>query len=166
MRPLLEATAEDWDNVINIGLRGVFLCSKHVAAHMVKQKKGAIFNISSNHALATLPDTEIYAAAKAGDNGMTRSMALSLGKAGIRVNAICPGFTDTPHYRTWLNKDGNAAEVEREVRFVHAGNRISTPQDIGRLAVFLASDGAEMITGAEILIDGSMSARLYNSKVC
>lgn len=165
-KPLLEATAEDWDNVINIGLRGVFLCSKHVAAHMVKQKKGAIFNISSNHALATLPDTEIYAAAKAGDNGMTRSMALSLGKAGIRVNAICPGFTDTPHYRTWLNKDGNAAEVEREVRFVHAGNRISTPQDIGRLAVFLASDEAEMITGAEILIDGGMSARLYNSKVC
>jgi len=93
-------------------------------------------------------------------------MALSLGKAGIRVNAICPGFTDTPHYRTWLNKDGNAAEVEREVRFVHSGNRISTPQDIGRLAVFLASDGAEMITGAEILIDGGMSARLYNSKVC
>jgi len=165
-KPLLEATAEDWDTVMNIDLRGVFLCSKYAAAYMVKREKGVIINISSNHALATLPDTEIYAAAKAGVNGMTRSMALSLGKLGVRVNAICPGFTDTPHYRTWLHRDGNAAAVEQEVHDVHAGNRISTPQDIGKLALFLASDDAEMITGAEMLIDGGMSARLYNSKLC
>ncbi|RXZ77653.1 glucose 1-dehydrogenase [Paenibacillaceae bacterium] len=165
-KPMLEATVEDWDKVINIDLRGVFLCSKHTATYMVKQNKGAIVNISSNHALSTLPDTEIYAAAKAGVNGMTRSMALSLGKSGIRVNAICPGFTDTPHYRSWLQKDGNAAEVEQEVHFMHAGHRISTPQDIGKLALFLASDDAEMITGTEMLIDGGMSAKLYNSVLC
>jgi NAD(P)-dependent dehydrogenase (short-subunit alcohol dehydrogenase family) len=165
-KPLLEATAEDWDNVINIDLRGVFLCSKYAAVHMVERGRGVIVNISSNHALATLPDTEIYAAAKAGVNGMTRSMALSLGKSGVRVNAICPGFTDTPHYLTWLDRSGNAAEVEQEVHFVHAVNRIGTPTDIGKLALFLASDDAEMITGTEMLIDGGMSARLYNSRLC
>lgn len=165
-KPLLEATLEDWEKVINIDLRGVFLCSKYVAAQMVKQQKGSIINISSNHAVATLPDTEIYAAAKAGVNGMTRSMALSLGKSGIRVNAICPGFTDTPHYRKWLETGGNAAEIEKEVKWLHAGSRISTPEDIGKLALYLASDDAEMITGAELIIDGGLSARLYNSRLC
>jgi NAD(P)-dependent dehydrogenase (short-subunit alcohol dehydrogenase family) len=165
-KPLLEATLEDWEKVINIDLRGVFLCSKYVAAQMVRQQKGSIINISSNHAVATLPDTEIYAAAKAGVNGMTRSMALSLGKSGIRVNAICPGFTDTPHYRKWLETGGNAAEIEKEVHWLHAGSRISTPEDIGKLAVYLASDDAEMITGAELMIDGGLSARLYHSRLC
>jgi NAD(P)-dependent dehydrogenase (short-subunit alcohol dehydrogenase family) len=165
-KPLLEATLEDWEKVINIDLRGVFLCSKYVAAQMVKQQKGSIINISSNHAVATLPDAEIYAAAKAGVNGMTRSMALSLGKSGIRVNAICPGFTDTPHYRKWLETGGNAGEIEKEVKWLHAGSRISTPEDIGKLAVYLASDDAEMITGAELIIDGGLSARLYNSRLC
>lgn len=165
-KSILEATAEDFDKVIGIDLRGVFLCSKYAASQMIKQQKGSIINISSNHATATLPDTEIYAAAKAGVNGMTRSMALSLGKMGIRVNAICPGFTDTPHYRQWLKSSGNAAEVEEEVHWLHAVNSISTPEDIGKLALYLASDDAKMITGAELLIDGGVSARLYNSRLC
>ncbi|TLS54051.1 glucose 1-dehydrogenase [Paenibacillus antri] len=165
-KPLLEATLEDWDAVMNIDLRGVFLCSKYVAAEMTKRGAGAIVNISSNHAKATLPDTELYAAAKAGVNGLTRSMALSLGKSGIRVNAICPGFTDTPHYRAWLESQGNAREIEQEVAWLHAGSRIASPSDIGKLAIYLASDEAEMVTGAEIVIDGGLSARLYHSRLC
>ncbi|WP_309119990.1 glucose 1-dehydrogenase [Paenibacillus sp.] len=165
-KPLLESTLDDWDAVMNIDLRGVFLCSKYVAAEMVKRGAGSIINISSNHAKATLPNTELYAAAKAGVNGLTRSMALSLGKSGIRVNAICPGFTDTPHYRAWLESSGNAREIEREVAWLHAGSRIASPSDIGRLALYLASDEAEMITGEEIVIDGGLSARLYHSRLC
>lgn len=165
-KPLLEATVEDWDKLINIDLRGVFLCSKYAVPYMMKGTGGSIINISSNHAVATLPHTEMYAAAKAGVNGMTRSMALSLGKMGIRVNAICPGFTDTPHYRDWLAASGNADEVEEEVHWLHAGKRICTPEDIGKLAVYLASDESEMVTGAEVLIDGGLSARLYNSRLC
>lgn len=176
-KPMLEATVEDWDKLMNIDLRGVFLCSKYAAAYMrkgehshrgraVKGNGGSIINISSNHAVATLPHTEMYAAAKAGVNGMTRSMALSLGKMGIRVNAICPGFTDTPHYRNWLAAQGNVDEVEEEVRWLHAGDRICTPEDIGKLAVYLASDESEMVTGAELMIDGGLSARLYNSRLC
>src|SRR5690606_5810243 len=78
-KPLLESSIEDWNELINIDLRGVFLCSKYVAQAMVTKKiKGSIINISSNHAFRTLPDTEIYAAAKGGVNAMTRSMAISL----------------------------------------------------------------------------------------
>lgn len=165
-KPILEATLEDWDNVINIDLRGTFLCVKYAVPEMKKQNNASVINISSNHALATLPDTEMYAAAKGGVNAMTRSMALSLGKYGIRVNAICPGFTDTPHYRNWLQQSGNPHETEREVVGLHAGSAIGTPEDIGRLAVYLASEQSRMMTGAELVVDGGLSARLYHSKLC
>ena len=165
-KPLLEATVEDWEHVINIDLRGTFLCSKYVLPEMMKQQKGSIINISSNHAVATLPDTEIYAAAKAGVNGMTRSMALSLGKYGIRVNAICPGFTDTPHYQNWLSETGDPDKVEEEVKHFHATSRICKPEDIGKLAVYLASDDSAMMTGEALILDGGLTARLYKSKIC
>lgn len=160
-KPLLEATVEDWENVVNVDLRGVFLCSKYAAVEMRKQHSGSIINISSNHAIATLPDAEIYAAAKAGVNGMTKSMAQSLGSYGIRVNAICPGFTETPHYRKWLKE--KPARIEKEVSALHATSRIGEPEDVGKLAVYLASDAAEMMTGEALVLDGGVSTRLYHS---
>ncbi|SFJ17828.1 SDR family NAD(P)-dependent oxidoreductase [Thermoflavimicrobium dichotomicum] len=161
-KTLLDATVEDWEFVMNIDLRGVFFCSKYVASEMIKGGiRGSIINISSNHAIATLPDTEIYAAAKAGVIGMTKSMALSLGKYGIRVNAICPGFTDTPHLQNWFSKQ--EAWVRQGVNEIHALGRIGTPEDVGYLAVYLASDESEMMTGGQLVLDGGVTARLYNS---
>lgn len=159
-KSLEEATIEDWNKLINIDLRGPFLCSKYVLPYMKQSKSGSIINISSNHSIATLPHTEIYAAAKGGINAMTRSLALSLGEFGIRVNAICPGFTNTPHYSNWLAKMG---DVEEEIEKLHVLGRISNPEDIGNLAVFLSSDHSSMITGENIVIDGGVSARLYHS---
>jgi NAD(P)-dependent dehydrogenase (short-subunit alcohol dehydrogenase family) len=165
-KSLIDSTLDDWENVINIDLRGTFLCSKYVVPYMIEAGRGSIINISSNHSIATLPNTEIYAAAKGGINAMTRSMALSLGPKNIRVNAICPGFTDTPHYRTWLLNQGNPEEVEAEVLNLHAHRKICTPQDIGNLAVFLGSEDSEKMTGETITLDGGLSSRLYNSKIC
>jgi len=165
-KSILEADLDDWERVVNTNLRGYFLCSKYAARHMVKRGKGVILNISSNHAYATLPDTEIYAATKGGINAMTRSMALSLRPHGIRVNVICPGFTRTPHYDNWLQSNPQAGQVEEEIAWLHSGSRICEPEDIGKLAVFLASDDAEMINGSDILIDGGLTARLYNSRIC
>jgi len=158
-----EATLADWENLINIDLRGPFLCSKYVIPYMKEKRNGSIINISSNHALATLPNTEIYAAAKGGVNAMTRSMALSLGADGIRVNAICPGFTNTPHYQRWLTEQGEAENVLKQVTDLHAVNRISEPEDIGKLALYLASEDAAMVTGECMVIDGGLSIRLYHS---
>ena len=102
--------------------------------------------------------------AKGGVNAMTRSMALSLGQYGIRVNAIMPGFTETPHYHAWM-KDKAARGVEEEVLSLHATGHITTPQEIGKLAVYLASDDSISMTGAELLIDNALSIRLYHSRI-
>lgn len=166
-KPLIDATIEDWEQVINIDLRGTFLCSKYVAESMIKNNiSGSIINISSNHAFRTLPDTEIYAAAKGGVNAMTRSMALSLGKYNIRVNAICPGFTDTPHYQNWLSEKDDPNEVENEVNSLHANGSICKPEDIANIAMFLSTEKSNKITGSEILIDNGMTAKLYDSEIC
>lgn len=164
-KPLTETTLEDWEQVMNIDLRGVFLCSKLTAPEMIRRGGGAIINISSNHAFSTLPDTELYAAAKGGVNAMTRSMALSLGRHGIRVNAICPGFTNTPHLRRWLNEKKNAEKIEREIAGLHASGRIGEPGDIAGLAVYLAAEDSGMITGECIVMDGGLSSRLYHSDI-
>ena len=159
-----EATVEDWDSIINIDLRGTFLCTKYVIPEMKKQGGGSIINISSNHSIATLPDTDMYAAAKGGVNGMTRGMALSLGKYNIRVNAICPGFTITSHLKNWFDSMDNEDEVRKGVLDLHATPRINEPEDIGKLAQYLASDDSEMMTGEHLVIDGGLSARLYNAE--
>jgi NAD(P)-dependent dehydrogenase (short-subunit alcohol dehydrogenase family) len=162
-KPLFETTLEDWDLIIGVDLKGVYLCSKYAAIEM-QNDGGSIINISSNHAKAALPNAEIYNAAKAGVNGMTRAMAVSLGKYGIRVNAIMPGFTATPHYYKWLSSiEGN--NLEEEINFLHATGQVTTPEDIGKLAVYLASDDSKNMTGAELALDGGMLAKLYNSRL-
>lgn len=165
-KPLIETSLDDWNQVINTDLRGVFLCSKYVAEKMVEKQSGSIINISSNHAIATLPDSEIYAAAKAGVIGFSKSMALSLGEKGIRVNTICPGFTDTTHYQTWLNQYKDPEKVEQEVIGLHATKRINNASDVAKLCIYLASEHSIQVTGADIVIDGGVSSRLYNSKIC
>jgi NAD(P)-dependent dehydrogenase (short-subunit alcohol dehydrogenase family) len=158
---LFETTLEDWEKVIGVDLKGVYLCSKYAALEM-QQHGGSIINISSNHAKAALPNAEIYNAAKAGVNGLTRAMAVSLGQYGIRVNTIMPGFTATPHYYEWLKGQGDA---EDEVKFLHATGQVTTPEDIGKLAVYLASGDSKNMTGAELALDGGMLAKLYNSRI-
>lgn len=163
-KSILEATIEDWDRVINTDLRGVFLCTKYVAQSMIKHAShGSIINISSNHAFRTLPDTEMYAAAKGGVNAMTRSMALSLGKYGIRVNCVCPGFTDTYHYQNWLADKDNPSQVEADVVKLHATGKISTPLDIAHMVAFLAGEASSNITGGEFMVDGGLTAGLYHA---
>lgn len=164
-KPIEEASIEDWNKVINIDLRGSFLCSKYVVPHMKKNRKGSIIHISSNHAIATLPNSEMYAAAKGGLNAMTRSMALSLGEWGIRVNAICPGFTDTPHYQAWLDSYPNRSGAAEEVVRLHPVGRICKPEDIGKLVVYLAGEDSAMMTGEQIVIDGGVTAKLYQSDI-
>jgi NAD(P)-dependent dehydrogenase (short-subunit alcohol dehydrogenase family) len=163
--PILDAEIEDWDRLMNIDLRGVFLCSKLVIPYMQKQKSGSIINISSAHALSTLPNYEIYAAAKSGVNGITRAMALSFGAHGIRVNAICPGFTDTPHLRRWLSQYEDPNFAEKEMLELHPVRKIATPTHIAKLAVYLASDESEVMTGAVLSMDGGISAQVYHSKI-
>jgi NAD(P)-dependent dehydrogenase (short-subunit alcohol dehydrogenase family) len=158
IRAMHETTLDDWNRVLDVNLRGAWLCSKYAAEEMKKVGRGSIINISSNHAVASVPNAEMYAASKAGLSGMTRAMALSLGPHGIRVNAICPGFTASERMQQWLEKKDSSRD---ELLSWHVLGRINQPQDIGNVAAFLASDDAAMITGENLMVDGGVSARLF-----
>lgn len=158
-----EATIEDWNKVINTNLRGMYFVTKHALPLLKQNKKSSIINISSNHSKCTIADSEMYTATKTGINGMTRAMAISLGKYGIRVNAICPGFTNTSHHQQWIREQGAPEEIEKKVLDLHAADRICTPADIGKLALYLASDDSEMMTGSELLIDGGATSYLFHT---
>lgn len=161
-KSLLDATGADWDDLINLNLRGYFLCSKYVAPVMIESRRGVIIHISSDHAFASIPHAEMYAASKGGINAMTHAMALSLGPYGIRVNAICPGFVATEQsFQRAAHED---AETKKSRDQLHALDRIARPMDVGQLALYLASDAAQMITGEAVRIDAGLAARLYGDE--
>lgn len=163
-RPLLEMTEEEWDDLMAVDLKGIFLCTKQVLPIFLRQGKGVVINIASNHAVATLPNTEAYAAAKSAVVGFTKSLGLSFGAKGVRAVAVAPGFTDTPHVRHWLNESGDPEEMLHFVEGLHPLKRIAEPAEIGRIVAFLASDEAAWITSTLIVADGGLSSYLYHEK--
>jgi len=147
----------DWVRLISVNLRGAFLFAKHSIPFM-RNKGGAIVNISSVHALVSYPEEAAYDASKAGLIGLTRALALDHGKDGVRVNAICPGYIDTPLHRKWLDTLPDSEETMRQVLKVHPVGRIGVPRDIASAVLFLASDAASFITGTYLVVDGGMTA--------
>lgn len=161
-KPLLEMSSDEWDYVMNVDLKGVFLCTKQVLPSMLHHQYGVIVNIASNHVVATLPDTEAYAAAKSGVVGFTKSLGLSFGAKGIRAVAVAPGFTDTPHIQRWLEASKTPDLLKEYTNALHPAKRIAKPADIGRVVAFLASDSAAWITSTTVVVDGGLSSILYN----
>ncbi|MGH9398010.1 MAG: SDR family NAD(P)-dependent oxidoreductase [Terriglobia bacterium] len=162
IRPPAEASEEEFDHLMSIDLRGVWLCSKYAIPHMQRQKGGSIINIASVHSRATLPRFGLYAAMKAGVCGLTRGMAVEYGPDGIRANTVCPGLVDSPQNHEILAKIApDAAEWMRN--FVHRDQALPwmiQPEDIGRVVAFLACDDSRAITGAEIPVDAGTWAQL------
>jgi NAD(P)-dependent dehydrogenase (short-subunit alcohol dehydrogenase family) len=152
-------TEAEWDKVFAVDLKGAWLCAKHALPAMVERRAGSIVNIASIHAQMTIAGMFPYAAAKAGLVGMTRSMALDYGPHGIRVNAVCPGWTRTQLVQEWIDRQPDPAVAEAKVLSVHPLGRIGTPEEVANFVAFLASDEASFITGAMLLIDGGLSAQ-------
>ena len=146
----------DWDRLISVNLRGAFLFAKH-SIPLMQGKGGAIVNISSVHAFVSYPEDAAYDASKAGLIGLTRSLALDYGKDAVRVNAICPGYIETPLLHKWLDALPNPGETMKQVLKCHPVGRIGTPRDIAQAALFLASDAASFITGTYLVVDGGMT---------
>lgn len=151
-----DLTAAEWDRQNAVNLRGAFLMSKYVIPKMTRG--AAIVNISSVHAFVSWTGSAAYDATKAGLVGLTRAMALDHGPAGIRVNAICPGYIDTPLMEKWLDSVSNREETMRQVLAFHPLGRIGTPRDVAEAALFLASDAASFISGTVLVVDGAMTA--------
>ena len=154
---LLETTDEVRDNTIAINFLGVWHCIKAVLPGMIKQRYGKIINISSvTGPMVSSPGMTIYSATKGAVSGLTRSLALEIAEYGINVNAICPGSFDTPMLRK-LGKDKGWDSPDEYIKSAGEGipmRRTGTIDEMGELAVFLASDNSKYITGTEIVIDG------------
>ncbi|MCS7191421.1 MAG: SDR family oxidoreductase [Armatimonadetes bacterium] len=161
---IVDTTAEDFDWVIGINLKGAFLCIKHSAPIMRQRGGGVIVNISSLHAFATLPNLSIYAASKAGLVGLTRAAALDLGVWNIRVVAVCPSGVDTPMLRDKPTEEENIATLNRWKRASPIG-LILQPEDVANLVAWLVSDQARGLTGVAIVIDAGVSADLQIRKI-
>jgi NAD(P)-dependent dehydrogenase (short-subunit alcohol dehydrogenase family) len=146
-------TGADWDRLFGVDLKSAWLCAKYALPPMKRAGRGSIVNIASIHAVLTIPGTFPYAAAKAGLLGLTRSLALEYGPAGIRVNAVLPGYTRTRLVEEWLRTQPDPVAAERRVLEVQPLRRMAEPEEIANLVAFVASDEASAITGASLAAD-------------
>jgi NAD(P)-dependent dehydrogenase (short-subunit alcohol dehydrogenase family) len=148
--PALEVTQEEWDNMMDLNLRGAFFCAQAAAKHMLPRKCGRIINISSQISLVANQDEVVYCASKGGMNQMTRVLALEWGKEGVIVSAVAPTFTYTPGTAERLDtpafRDAVLAKIPR--------GRLGTIEDIASAVHYLASDSADMANGEVLVIDG------------
>ena len=157
---ITELTERTWDTLMDINLKGVFLCTQAAAASMIEQRYGRIVNISSMAGKTGEPLTSPYCATKFGVIGFTQSIALELGKHNITVNAVCPGPVDTDLIRQSVAQSakikGMAPEDFLQEFFINPTplGRIAQPVDIARAVIFLASDDAEFITGSTLNVSG------------
>jgi NAD(P)-dependent dehydrogenase (short-subunit alcohol dehydrogenase family) len=148
---------DDWDSVFAVDLKAAWMLAKAVLPELI-ERRGAVVNISSIQARLTLRGFFPYAAAKAGLEGLTRSLALDYAPAGVRVNAVAPGYTDTRLVQEWLDlQDDPAAARDSMLAKIPLG-RMADPREIGDAVVFLLSDKAAAITGATLAVDCGVGA--------
>jgi 3-oxoacyl-[acyl-carrier protein] reductase len=148
---LLRMTEEEWDSVLAVDLKSVFLCTRAVLKYMTKQRRGRIISIASVVGIVGNPGQANYAAAKAGIIGFTRTVAKEVASRGITVNAVAPGFIDTE-----MTKHLKAEWREELKKRIPLG-RFGSPADVAEAVAFLASDAAGYITGQVLGVDGGMT---------
>ncbi|MDX6253440.1 MAG: hypothetical protein QOF10_6800 [Kribbellaceae bacterium] len=156
-----DATEDDWDRCFAINAKGTFLCSRAAVPYLESAGGGAIVNQGSVAGLVAVPNFAAYCAAKGAVVALTRSMAIDLAARRIRVNAICPGTVFTPLMEPMLRARGDGdleAGLAKTVVKYPIG-RLGTPEEIARVALFLASDEASFMTGSIVTADGGMTAQ-------
>jgi NAD(P)-dependent dehydrogenase (short-subunit alcohol dehydrogenase family) len=157
----LATTQADWRRCMGVDLEGAWNCSRAALPHMLARAKGAIVNIASNHSLQVIRDTFPYPVAKHALIGMTRALALQYADRGIVVNAISPGFIDTPSTRRYFAAQPDPAAARADAERRQPLGRLGRPEEIAAIVAFLASDETGMIVGANIVADGGVTIRMY-----
>jgi NAD(P)-dependent dehydrogenase (short-subunit alcohol dehydrogenase family) len=149
---------EAWDATVDINLKGTYLASKAALPGMLARERGAIVNVASVEGLQGCEGGSAYNASKGGVVLLTRNMAIDYGRRGIRVNAVCPGFIDTPLLRSVFDQDA-MREVREKIAYQHqVGGRFGQPREIANAALFLASDEASFVSGQALAVDGGFTA--------
>ena len=154
--PAHELDTAEWDRVMDINLKGSFLLSKHVVRGMAERGAGSIVNLASVEGLEGADASTAYNVSKGGVVQLTRSLAVDYGKAGVRVNTLCPGFIETP-MTAMLNQEALKAIRDRFVS-MHLLGRGGKPEEVANVALFLLSDEASFVHGATITVDGGFMA--------
>jgi NAD(P)-dependent dehydrogenase (short-subunit alcohol dehydrogenase family) len=149
---ITELDEKSWDRVLDINLKGVWLCLKHEIPAML-ERGGAIVNMASVGGVVAAPGLGAYIAAKHGVVGLTRTAALEFIGRGIRINALCPGATKTPLLDDWLSTPGVAEAIRKQ----HPIGRWAKPEEIARAVLFLASEDASFIVGLPLVVDGGVT---------
>jgi NAD(P)-dependent dehydrogenase (short-subunit alcohol dehydrogenase family) len=156
--PLIEQTSDVFDQVMNVNVKGVWLCMKYEIPQMIRSRGGAIVNMSSVAGVIGFPQIPIYVASKHAVLGLTKSAALEYAKSGIRINAIAPGTVDTDP--VWI---GRAAQDNKQfpetLKSMHPIGCVADPEEMANAVVWLLSDKASFVLGHTLLVDGGMVSR-------
>jgi NAD(P)-dependent dehydrogenase (short-subunit alcohol dehydrogenase family) len=159
-KPTHEIDLEEWQNLLNINVNGVFLCTKHVIPAMKKGKGGSIINLSSIYGIVGAPDLPAYHASKGAVRLMTKTDALLYAADKIRVNSIHPGYIWTPLVESLAREtSGGVEEFRRKLDALHPIGHVGQPSDIAYGALYLASEESAFMTGSELVIDGGYTAQ-------
>jgi NAD(P)-dependent dehydrogenase (short-subunit alcohol dehydrogenase family) len=156
MAPTADCTEENWDRVVNIDLKGVWLCMKYEIPQMLQQRGGAIVNTASVAGLVGFQGIPAYVASKHGVNGLTKTAALEYAKSGIRVNSVCPGVIHTPMIERFFSTNPQVSEAMSALEPV---GRLGKPEEIGEAVLWLCSDAASFVTGLPMAVDGALTAQ-------
>lgn len=156
LAPTADMSEDDWDSVIGINLKGVWLCLKHEIALMLKRRRGAIVNMSSVLGLeGTALGASAYVASKHGVIGLTKAAALEYAQQGLRINAVCPGFVKTALIEV---ATGNP-DIAKAIVAAHPVGRLGNPEEIAEAVIWLCSDAASFVTGHSMVVDGGYVAQ-------
>jgi NAD(P)-dependent dehydrogenase (short-subunit alcohol dehydrogenase family) len=160
IRQTAECSEENWNHIIAINLTGVWLCMKHELAYMLPQGGGTIVNTASNFGLVGSQGMPAYSASKHGVLGLTKTAALEYAKVGIRVNAVCPGPTQTPLVDRILSQQPQlATQIVEAIKAREPMGRMGQPEEIAAAVVWLCSEAASFVTGIALAVDGGFVAQ-------
>jgi NAD(P)-dependent dehydrogenase (short-subunit alcohol dehydrogenase family) len=157
--PIFDTDPAEFQRIMDNTLRPVFLATRYASQHLLDAGTGSVIAISSTFGLVGVRERVAYCGAKAGVNGMVKAMALDFADKGVRVNAICPGFVETPLSLQVTNLESDPVAALSAKRLMHAIPRAGTLEEMGELVVYLASDLSAFMTGQTVAIDGGYSTR-------
>lgn len=154
---VVTTSEEDWDRLMSVNLKSMFLCAKHVVPVMAAQGGGSIINTTSYTATAAIRDRTAYVASKGAISALTRAMALDHAQDGIRVNAVAPGTIDSPYFDRIFSQSDDPAGLRKAFDARAAIGRMGRPEEIAQAYLYLASDRSSFATGSVVTVDGGSS---------